>query len=418
MAPPTDEEKDVLQQALLARLAPTPFACTGPLTALTSGTTNFVFRGVLAHPTADGAPSIVIKHATDYAAANKDFPLDVTRSLFEETMLNALNDFPRERERPTTSFDRQAAPFEAKAPRLLWFDRATNTQVLEDFPAAVDLKSMLLAAVNRGTETRHRLAQDAQLSRSVGVALGAWLRSFHAWTSERGAARSALRLAMAANEPMRRLKRQITYDALVRVVAQFPEALGGRLPILEAVQAAAAAEFDKTPPAEREDGGDDDDDDDREDWGIIHGDFWSGNILLPDEDHLKPHAPGQPLFVVDWEFAQYGRRAYDIGQLLGDLVERDHFRGAKASRDVLAGFVSGYFGEAEEKTKRRRAFRIAIHAGVQLIGCFIRRAPTGPLPGTPEQVRQAIQLGTDFVVKAWTEDRVWFQNSVLAPLFE
>ncbi|ERS95553.1 hypothetical protein HMPREF1624_08069 [Sporothrix schenckii ATCC 58251] len=410
MAPPTDEEKDVLQQALLARLAPTPFACTGPLTALTSGTTNFVFRGVLAHPTADGAPSIVIKHATDYAAANKDFPLDVTRSRFEETMLNALNDLPREWERLKTSSDGLAAPFEAKAPRLLWFDRATNTQVLEDFPAAVDLKSMLLATVNPGTETRHALAQDAQLSRSIGVALGAWLRSFHAWTSERGAARSTLRRAMAANEPMRRLKRQITYDALVRVVAQFPDALGDRLPILEAVQAAAAAEFDKTPPAE----GDDDD----EDWGIIHGDFWSGNILLPDEGHLKPHAPGQPLFVVDWEFAQYGRRAYDIGQLLGDLVERDHFRGAKASRDVLTGFVSGYFGEADEKTKRRRAFRIAIHAGVQLIGCFIRRAPTGPLPGTPEQVQQAIQLGTDFVVKAWMKDRDWFQNSVLAPLFE
>ncbi|KAL1906157.1 hypothetical protein Sste5344_008127 [Sporothrix stenoceras] len=207
---------------------------------------------------------------------------------------------------------------------------------------------------------------------------------------------------------MRKLKHQITYDALVRVVSQFPGALGDRLPVLEEVQAAAAAEFDKKPPA---DGAEEDDS-----WGIIHGDFWSGNILLPSDDKLKPDAStAQQLFVVDWEFAQYGHRAYDIGQLIGDLIERDHFRGAKASLDVLAGFVSSYFPSGADDSF---AFRVAIHTGVQLIGCFIRRAPRGPLPGTPEQVEQAIQLGTDFIVKGWTKDRAWLEKSVLAPLFK
>lgn len=81
MAPPTDEEKAALQQAILAQLAPTPFACTGLLKALTNGTTNFVFRGVLTTPQPDGAQSIIIKHATDYAAVSKDFALDVIRSV-------------------------------------------------------------------------------------------------------------------------------------------------------------------------------------------------------------------------------------------------------------------------------------------------------------------------------------------------
>lgn len=82
--------------------------------------------------------------------------------------------------------------------------------------------------------------------------------------------------------------------------------------------------------------------------------------------------------------------------------------------------MSGYFpveSDSNGSTKDRLAFRVAVHAGVQLIGCFIRRAPTGPLPGTPEQVQQAIQLGTDFVVKGQAKDRAWFQSSVLAPLF-
>lgn len=77
--------------------------------------------------------------------------------------------------------------------------------------------------------------------------------------------------------------------------------------------------------------------------------------------------------------------------------------------------MSGYFPNG---TNDSFAFRIAIHTGVQLIGCFIRRAPTGPLPGTQEQVEQAIQLGTDFVVKGWTKDRAWHEGSILAPLFK
>lgn len=81
MAPPTDDEKAALQKAILAQLALTPFACSAPLEVLTNGTTNFVFRGQLATPRPDGVRSIVVKHATNYASANKDFPLDVSRSV-------------------------------------------------------------------------------------------------------------------------------------------------------------------------------------------------------------------------------------------------------------------------------------------------------------------------------------------------
>ncbi|CAK7216260.1 hypothetical protein SBRCBS47491_002764 [Sporothrix bragantina] len=212
---------------------------------------------------------------------------------------------------------------------------------------------------------------------------------------------------------MRRLKHQITYDAILRVVAQFPSALRDNGPILEAVQAMAAAEFEKRP---RE--GDEND----MDWGIIHGDFWSGNILLPSTPQFESSSPAQQLFIIDWEFAQYGHCAYDIGQLIGDLIERNHFRGAAASLNVLAGFVSGYgfpftCRDGDDKDSNRLAFRVATHAGVQIIGCYIRRAPTGPLPGTPEQTEEAIKLGVDFVVKGWARDREWFKESVLAALF-
>lgn len=189
-------------------------------------------------------------------------------------MLDALNEFPQGQQ-ALSSDSQDPSLFTAKAPRLLWFDRATNTQVLEDFPDAIDLKAKLLSSAVQSQEKKHPLAENVQLGRSIGVALGAWLRSFHSWTSERGPARSSLRQAIANNEPMRKLKRQITYDALVRVVSQFPEALGDQLSVLEEVQAAAAAEFDKRPPVESDDGEDNN-------WGIIHGDFWSGKYVLMD----------------------------------------------------------------------------------------------------------------------------------------
>ena len=81
--PPLDQaEEDALSTRVLQELSETPYACSS-LTQLTGGTANFVYRGTLAQPlpTLNGstAKSIIVKHSTDFAATNRDFPLDVTR---------------------------------------------------------------------------------------------------------------------------------------------------------------------------------------------------------------------------------------------------------------------------------------------------------------------------------------------------
>ncbi len=85
MAPIAEAEKGEVPTRVLHELSKTPYACTS-LTRLTNGTTNFVFRGVLAQPldVQDGTSvvtikSVIIKHTTDFVAANKNFPLDVSR---------------------------------------------------------------------------------------------------------------------------------------------------------------------------------------------------------------------------------------------------------------------------------------------------------------------------------------------------
>jgi len=135
-------------------------------------------------------------------------------------------------------------------------------------------------------------------------------------------------------------------------------------------------------------------------------------VLLPDtrsqETQGAQGTDGTDLFVIDWELAQFGHRAYDIGQLLGDLLERKHFNGVDSALWVLHGFTRGYGVFSDDL-----AFRTAIHAGVHLICWCTRGAPKD----TPERVNGVIQLGKDFIVKGWEKDRKWFEGSLLAPMF-
>lgn len=99
--------------------------------------------------------------------------------------------------------------------------------------------------------------------------------------------------------------------------------------------------------------------------------------------------------------------------MIGDLYERKHFKNADGALAAINGFIDGY-GEVGEEM----AFRTAIHAGVHLICWYIRRSPKSPLKGTPEQILSVVKLGRDFVVKGCKKDRDWFENSLLASLFQ
>lgn len=122
---------------------------------------------------------------------------------------------------------------------------------------------------------------------------------------------------------------------------------------------------------------------------------------------------GSKLVVIDWEFAQFGHWSHDLGQMIGDVYERYHFNGIGSTLWIIEAFVEGYGDMSEEL-----AYRTAIHVGIQLLGWYNRRAPTTPVTGTPEQILDAVKLGTSLIVKGWEKDRAWFEDSMLAPLFK
>jgi hypothetical protein len=142
-----------------------------------------------------------------------------------------------------------------KIPRLYHFNRETNTQVLEDIPSVVDLQTLLISPTANDVFIQ-------SLAASIGRALGSWLRSFHSWIS--APLQADLREEIGSNGPMRQLKYLITYGSFIKVLEQFPDVLRDYKKILEDIKDSATKDFERTA------------NDDREEWGVIHGDCWTG----------------------------------------------------------------------------------------------------------------------------------------------
>lgn len=162
------------------------------------------------------------------------------------TMLNVLDTFP----------SITASNFSLRAPRLYQFDHTTNTQILEDLSDTIDIKTVLESPTAWSVLPR-------SISTSIGSALGTWLQSFHLWAS--APAQATLRGSMGNNQAMRKIRYMISYGAFVDVVRKFPEIWETHSKGLQEVKNMAIAEYSKAAQEKAE-----------ENWGLIHGDFWSG----------------------------------------------------------------------------------------------------------------------------------------------
>jgi hypothetical protein len=145
-----------------------------------------------------------------------------------------------------------------QTPHLYHFDREQSTQILQDLSDTIDLKTAIVSSPDDGFNL---LPQP--ISISIGHAVGAWLREFHSWVAH--PAQADLARKMAANEPMRKLRYQISYGAFTDVVQKFPEVWDQYGSALKQVQDMAAREYAKSIH-----------DEGVADWGVIHGDFWTG----------------------------------------------------------------------------------------------------------------------------------------------
>jgi hypothetical protein len=130
-------------------------------------------------------------------------------------------------------------------------------------------------------------------------------------------------------------------------------------------------------------------------------------VLIP-KTALDQPSLTLPLLITDWELAQIGSRALDLGQIIAELYMLKHFKDIDAGLWVIEGFAEGY-----QEINDDIAFRTIIHVGVHLV--FWGSTIAGW--GTKEQVRDVVRLGRDLITNAWERDRTWFQGEIWDCLF-
>jgi hypothetical protein len=110
------------------------------------------------------------------------------------------------------------------------------------------------------------------------------------------------------------------------------------------------------------------------------------------------------LCIIDWEFAQYGHRSTDLGQILGDLYERSIYNNlGHITLPMMEEVVNGYGPVSEEM-----AFRTAVYVGVHLVSYFDRRPRRGPRAVGEDVLVDGLRVGRDFIVKGWEGDKDFF----------
>ncbi|OAL42868.1 hypothetical protein IQ07DRAFT_637469 [Pyrenochaeta sp. DS3sAY3a] len=339
---------------------------------LVGGSVNYVYHAKLAVPLIDGTTEVLVKHGEAHMARKPEFPLPMIRTEIEYQCLKSQVHSTGEKTTDTT--DKYS--FHVRTPKLFHVDSGNGNQIMEYFPTSIDLKSYVLKHFTSITPDSSQ-PQFYQLGRALGL----WLKNFH----QRIMQDKEVLKAATSTDFGSQVKHMVNFTWLFDRIESYPKILGDVKDIFKRVEKAAATESKNQ---------------------INHGDFWIGNILIPD----VPIEEGKecPLIVIDWESCQLGPRSVDIGEMLAEMYALWEYKGISAGLWMMEGFARGY-GEDSECS----VFRTAIQMGTHLL-CVTTDDPSW---GPPDQAGRVVEVARDIIVHAWKKDRAWFASSELRCLF-
>ncbi|CZR48705.1 uncharacterized protein FPRO_03974 [Fusarium proliferatum ET1] len=344
------------------------------LNKITGGSVNWIYKAQLVKPLENGEKEVLVKHGEPYMASKPEFALPPLRCVIETESLKILSS--------DSSFDntpKETHGFVVRTPKLYHFDQASSTQILEFMSDGIHLKDY--AIQNYGSPTPDSFKPQCQ---ELGKAVGRWLRDFVTWSAQQIKHRDLV----AQNEFGQAVRHMVNYAWLHERIKEYPSILKDAKDILAQVEQMAAAEKDDIDKLQ-----------------IIHGDFWTGNVVLPNV--AIEEGKEIPVFVVDWEMTQLGLTIVDSGQMIAEMYALWLYKSADAGLWMMKGFIEGY-GDISEDF----AFRTAIHVGTHLV-CVTTDFPAWGR----ENFEGVVKVGRDIIVHAWKKDREWFETGVLVSLF-
>ncbi|KAH8902612.1 hypothetical protein BR93DRAFT_962166 [Coniochaeta sp. PMI_546] len=382
----TDMASFDMRLKVLAWLKNTRFAATS-LKALSGGSANFVYLARLQQPLEDGTVDVVVKHGEPYMAAHPRNRLATNRCLVEFECLKSLSSVEMHLEHPG------AGQCTVRTPKCLYYDEETKTQIQEYIPEGINLKAYATKYFSSPTTPSLR-----PQCHDIGKLLAQYIVKFHSRTTRSGGnaaeggieAQSSIREVLNSNKEMQALKHFINYDWLIQRIDQFPHILSEARDVFTQVKEDALKELDMA-----------------EHLTTVHGDFWTGNVLLPD----SPIQAGTKtsMLVVDWENAQLGVENLDHGEMIGEMYALWVYKRVDGGLWMVQGYTEGLGTRTEEFI-----WRLAVEIGCHLLS-FGTIAPGW---GTPSQVDDVARHGRDIILNARQKDRAWFDQSELACLFK
>ncbi|KAI9693437.1 MAG: hypothetical protein M1820_009272 [Bogoriella megaspora] len=260
---------------------------------------------------------VVLKHAESVSGPGWSFP--ASRAVDENAVLTVLQS-------QQDIFD-QDGPVRVQVPTPLAFFQESCVQISKYVPGGEDLRSFL-----------SRETIPTELANQIGKAFGSWAQRYHAWG--RSAAAAELRQRLKENNNVT-MKHNLNCGIFEPSLDNFPE-------LSNTFSAAELNDLKAMPPPPPSDR-----------LGIIHGDFWCGNILIPTS---LPNP--LTLTLLDFELAQVSTPPHDIGQLFAELYLLFHFKHRSEALTIIEGFMLAYEDPALSLDE---AFTAAKDFGVHLV---------------------------------------------------
>ncbi|RPA77003.1 hypothetical protein BJ508DRAFT_417326 [Ascobolus immersus RN42] len=382
-----------------------PHNISAPLELLSGGSSKYIFRVCFEQPS---QPSVIAIHASQFSAGHPGFRLPQSRLKTEFMLSQVLS-------APSTGF----GPVRVDLDGGLTVGVPTTYQYFEDHAVMIveDVKdSITLKAALIDTHTRSSLS--ALKAGAIGSSLGQFASELHnLGRSADNKSALQLRADWDENVEAKEISFTVFYDWLMKAANEIQTGSLATEEMKELIE--KVKDFMREEMFEK-----------RDSWTIVHGDFWTGNVLVPC-DLVEPtrqdvkHKLEKKINIVDWELCKLAPPHFDLGQMVAELYLPYHFYENENGIQMIEGFLRSYtanipnetgnpssqLGEYEEG-KVDLAFKSMMHFGGHLV--------TWPrITGWPDEggkIESVIELGAEYLRKGWERDVDFLMDSIFKAL--
>lgn len=266
--------------------------------------------------------------------------------------------------------------------------------IVEDVPCAITLKSALI---------EHKMSTET--AETIGLAIGQFASDLHTWGASNDPAAVKLRAELGECKEAKDVSFTVFYHWLEKTANEVETGTIATEEMKELIQKVKSVMkeemFEK-----------------RENWTVLHGDFWTGNVLVPeayvvsDKSEKVGEIVERKLHIVDWELCKFASRHFDLGQMLAEMYLPFHFYGNEASLAMIDAFIATYTRlSLYDKTEEQLldvVFKTMMHFGGHL-------AVWPRLTGWPAEngkVDSCIEFGAECIRKGWEKDVEFLKSGI------